>query len=100
MSPKLYERYVKVIQSYLKLKAREDIYNSDGDLGEVLVEKWENHQLMLRWMRSMFAYLDRYHVKFNCLPTLKQRGLEIFQTEIVEPLKVKLSTFYVLSIFK
>ncbi len=70
MSPRLYDRYEKVLQSYLKLKARDDIYNSEGDLGEVLVQKWENHKLMVRWMRRIFSYLDRYHVKFNSLPTL------------------------------
>lgn len=74
LSPCLYERYEKVLQSYLRLKAIDDIFNSEGDLGEIVVQKWQNHQLMVRWMRIMFSYLDRFHVKFNALSSLHDRG--------------------------
>lgn len=43
-----------------------------------LVIRWENHQLMIRWLQRFFNYLDRYFVTRNSLPSLKDVGLTCF----------------------
>ena len=49
--------------------------------------RWANHQIMNKWLKKFFIYLDRYYVKHHTLPTLSQAGLRAFRTNIFDEIK-------------
>jgi len=87
-SEQLYERHGETIAKYLNdtvlpaLRNRHDIF-----LLQELVRRWQNHKIMNKWMQKFFMYLDRYHVKYNSLPPLKEAGLHHFKTVVYEAVK-------------
>lgn len=52
-----------------------------------LQERWVNHQIMNKWLKKFFTYLDRYYVKHHSLPTLAQAGLRCFRIHIYDQMK-------------
>ena len=49
--------------------------------------RWENHEIMNKWLKKFFTYLDRYYVKHHSLPTLSEAGLRNFRTHIYDAVK-------------
>eukprot|EP00591_Stephanopyxis_turris_P014134 CAMPEP_0195538440 /NCGR_PEP_ID=MMETSP0794_2-20130614/49526_1 /TAXON_ID=515487 /ORGANISM="Stephanopyxis turris, Strain CCMP 815" /LENGTH=753 /DNA_ID=CAMNT_0040672419 /DNA_START=59 /DNA_END=2320 /DNA_ORIENTATION=+ len=95
-SMQLYQRHGETIENYLVnsiLPAlREKISSGDGsDSSSILLTelnlRWKNHQLMNKWLKKFFTYLDRYYVKHHSLPTLEQAGLRIFKVEVYDKIK-------------
>jgi cullin 1 len=62
-----------------------------GKGGNILLQelkvRWTNHQIMNKWLKKFFTYLDRYYVKHHTLPTLTQAGLKAFRTTIFDETK-------------
>ena len=54
---------------------------------EELKVRWGNHQIMNKWLKMFFTYLDRYFVKHHTLPTLTQVGLTAFRTNVFDEIK-------------
>lgn len=48
-----------------------------------LAERWENHKLMVRWMKRVFNYLDRYYVQRHNLHCMNDVGLMVWKGECV-----------------
>jgi len=44
-----------------------------------LVKRWKNHKLMVKWMRKIFNYLDRYYVIRYNLESLQEVGIHAFR---------------------
>ena len=53
--------------------------------------RWGNHQIMNKWLKKFFTYLDRYYVKHHSLPTLTQAGLRCFRTRIYDEMKPEIT---------
>mmetsp|Transcript_8938 Transcript_8938/g.17871 ORF Transcript_8938/g.17871 Transcript_8938/m.17871 type:complete len:753 (+) Transcript_8938:243-2501(+) len=90
-SRELYQRHGSTIEKYLTntvLPALRDKMSQGGPLllGE-LQHRWQNHQIMNKWLKKFFTYLDRYYVKHHSLPTLSQAGLRCFRTQIYDVVK-------------
>ncbi|KAI3831029.1 hypothetical protein MKX03_011636 [Papaver bracteatum] len=51
-----------------------------------LMNRWANHEVMVRWLSRFFYYLDRYYV-WTCM--LKESGLACFRDIVYETVKVQ-----------
>lgn len=90
-SRELYQRHGETIEQYLNdyvLPAlRDKPRQGPNILLTELQHRWKNHQIMNKWLKKFFTYLDRYYVKHHSLPTLSQAGLRCFRTHVYEVMK-------------
>ncbi len=97
-SKELYLRHGETIKQYLvntslpalldKISISESSHSSGPSILLVELQKrWNNHQIMNKWLAKFFMYLDRYFVKHHSHPTLSQSGLQIFKTEVYDKVK-------------
>jgi len=84
----LYTRHGETIENYLRNTVLPALQDKTGQGGTILLQelkhRWTNHQIMNKWLKKFFTYLDRYYVKHHSLPTLEQAGLQHFKTEIYQ----------------
>jgi len=84
----LYTRHGETIEGYLRNTVLPALQDKTGQGGTILLNelkhRWSNHQIMNKWLKKFFTYLDRYYVKHHSLPTLEQAGLQHFKTEIYD----------------
>lgn len=84
----LYTRHGETIEAYLRNTVLPALQEKTGQGGTILLNelkhRWSNHQIMNKWLKKFFTYLDRYYVKHHSLPTLEQAGLQHFKTEIYQ----------------
>eukprot|EP00536_Pseudo-nitzschia_multiseries_P002771 jgi/Psemu1/251976/estExt_Genewise1Plus.C_380084 len=90
-SRELYQRHGETIEVYLIEHVLPKIHQKTGQNGTILLaeikHRWQNHQIMNKWLKKFFTYLDRYYVKHHSLPTLTQAGLRIFRTHVYDVIK-------------
>lgn len=90
-SRELYQRHGETIDTYLSSTVLPALRDKTGQGGTVLLaelkNRWVNHQIMNKWLKRFFTYLDRYYVKHHSLPTLSQAGLRCFRTKIYDEMK-------------
>jgi cullin 1 len=90
-SRELYQRHGETIERYLTANVLPALREKNGQGGTILLmelqHRWINHQLMNKWLKRFFTYLDRYYVKHHSLPTLHQAGLRCFRTKIYDEMK-------------
>ena len=46
--------------------------------------RWRNHQIMVRWLKNFFQYLDRSHVEMHNISNLNDQGMKQFKQIIVD----------------
>jgi len=87
----LYQRHGETIERYLTSTVLPALLEKTGQGGTILLaelyHRWSNHQIMNKWLKKFFTYLDRYYVKHHSLPTLSQAGLRHFKTHIYDEMK-------------
>lgn len=87
----LYQRHGETIENYLVKTVRPALQDKVGQGGTILLTelqyRWSNHQIMNKWLKKFFTYLDRYYVKHHSLPTLSQAGLKHFKTQLYDSMK-------------
>lgn len=90
-SSELYQRHGETIERYLTSNVLPALRDKTGQGGTILLtelqNRWINHQIMNKWLKKFFTYLDRYYVKHHSLPTLSQAGLRCFKTKIYDEMK-------------
>lgn len=90
-SRELYQRHGETIEQYLTTNVLPALREKTGQGETVLLtelqHRWVNHQIMNKWLKKFFTYLDRYYVKHHSLPTLEQAGLRCFRTNIYDEIK-------------
>lgn len=60
----VYKYYVDTITAYTERVANQNFTRLTGaGLLDALIRAWDNHKIFVYWMRKIFCYLDRYHVK-------------------------------------
>lgn len=91
-SRELYQRHGETIERYLTTNVLPALRDKTGQGGTVLLtelrHRWKNHEIMNKWLKKFFTYLDRYYVKHHSLPTLSQAGLRKFRCHIYDEMKV------------
>lgn len=88
-SQQLYEAYRSTFRDYLKMQVLPELQvKRDSGLLQALTRVWQNHQIMVKWMRAFFQYLDRHFVSQNKLPKLDTQAMRIFIAEIYTPLRL------------
>ncbi|CAG9317372.1 unnamed protein product [Blepharisma stoltei] len=81
----LYDYYIKTIQDYTINVVKNDLIKLQGEkLLSRFAWRWENHKILVFYIRRIFSYLDRYHVKDFKKATLTQAGLNIFKKEVFD----------------
>jgi len=90
-SRELYQRHGETIQRYLTENVLPALRDKTGQGGTILLSelkhRWQNHQIMNKWLKKFFTYLDRYYVKHHSLPTLHQAGLRCFRDKVYDEIK-------------
>ena len=91
-SRELYQRHGETIENYLTTYVLPALIEkrNNGSATLLLAElqlRWSNHQIMNKWLKRFFTYLDRYYVKHHSVPTLAQAGLRCFRTKIYDVIK-------------
>jgi len=87
-SAELYVRVGEAMSSYLTrvvLPAVQDLHGQFM-LNE-LQKRWNNHQVMVRWVRKIFDYLDRFHVKRAEKLSLHSLGSSVFLEHVFAKVK-------------
>lgn len=85
---KLYEKYKLWIRRYLESRVVESIREKHGvELLMELVKRWENHKIIIRWLKKLFAYLDRYHTSQAGVDTLHDVGMTLFREKVFDHVK-------------
>lgn len=81
----LYDYYLTLITEYTIQTVRPS-FNllSLENLLSNFAQRWENHKILVFYVRKIFGYLDRYYVNDNKKLTLAQAGLNIFKNEIFD----------------
>lgn len=88
-SQQLYEAYRATFRDYLRMQVLPDLQSKhDSRLLLTLTRVWQNHQIMVKWMRAFFQYLDRHFVSQNKLPRLDIQAMRIFIAEVYTPLRI------------
>jgi len=95
-SRELYQRHGETIERYLTTNVLPALRDKTGQGGTILLtelkHRWQNHQIMNKWLKKFFTYLDRYYVKHHSLPTLSQAGLRCFRTNVYDEIKEDTTT--------
>jgi len=85
-SEKLYQAHGETIAQYLDDKVLPALLEKHDEYVLVeMVKRWKQHEIMDKWMRKFFMYLDRYYVKHHSHPLLKESSLEKFRTKVFLP---------------
>lgn len=95
-SRELYQRHGETIENYLTTNVLPALHEKKGQGGTILLRelehRWTNHEIMNKWLKKFFTYLDRYYVKHHSLPTLSEAGLRCFRTKVYDEMKVDTTT--------
>jgi len=90
-SQQLYDAYRTTFKDYLKMQVLPELQSKqEGRLLESLTRVWQNHLVMVKWMRAFFQYLDRHFVSQNKLPKLDTQAMRIFISEVYTPLRISI----------
>jgi cullin 1 len=102
-SRELYQRHGETIERYLTVHVLPALLDKKNGGSTILLtelqHRWSNHQIMNKWLKRFFTYLDRYYVKHHSVPTLSQAGLRCFRTKIYDEMKTDTTTA-ILSLIK
>ena len=92
-SEQLYTRYGTVIRDYLKGSVLQKIREqSDQYMLKEVSRRWEHHKINVKWMKSFFSYLDRFHTKRQSLPNMREVGMVCFKEVVHEETKLDVRT--------
>ena len=90
-SQQLYDAYRTTFRDYLKMQVLPELQSKqEGRLLESLTRVWQNHLVMVKWMRAFFQYLDRHFVSQKKLPKLDTQAMRIFISEVYTPLRISI----------
>ncbi|KAI3852441.1 hypothetical protein MKX03_009404 [Papaver bracteatum] len=89
-SKQVYERYEGVCNNYLQSKVLPVIQEKLDNVSmlQELVKRWAFYKVLVTKLCEHLAYLDRYHIPKNWLPTLKEVGFGCFRKAVGEEMKV------------
>lgn len=83
----LYEKYTESIRDYLKDNIIPELRQLKGpELLTKLNKKWQDHEIMVKWMQRFFAYLDKFYVEMHSIAKLSDQGFKIFKEVVFNPI--------------
>lgn len=84
----LYEYYKNTIKDYTIRTVKRELSSMKGvELLKKLAFRWQNHKMLVYWMRKIFYYLDRYYIKNSNSPNLFLAGVTIFKDDVFSFIK-------------
>ncbi|KAF0918054.1 hypothetical protein E2562_021744 [Oryza meyeriana var. granulata] len=95
-SQQLYERYKQALDDHIESTVFPSLNEKHGEfLLREMVQRWEKHKLMVRWLTRFFDYLDRYFVSRRSLDSLKDQGWSSFRDLVYHKLKNTVTTIVI-----
>uniref|UniRef100_A0A0D9Y8K8 Cullin family profile domain-containing protein n=1 Tax=Oryza glumipatula TaxID=40148 RepID=A0A0D9Y8K8_9ORYZ len=92
----LYDRYKQALDDHIESVVLPSLNEKHGEfLLREIVQRWEKHKLMVRWLRRFFDYLDRYYVTRRSLDSLKDLGWSSFRDLVFDKLKSTVATIVI-----
>ncbi|KXG35165.1 hypothetical protein SORBI_3002G141600 [Sorghum bicolor] len=87
-SEQLYQRYKEDLDDYIKSNVLTFLRELRGEtLLRELVERWRNHNLIVRSETNIFRYLNRYYISKRSLPSIQQVSSSSFHDLVFNELK-------------
>eukprot|EP01012_Entosiphon_sulcatum_P032718 TRINITY_DN4156_c0_g1_i1.p1 TRINITY_DN4156_c0_g1~~TRINITY_DN4156_c0_g1_i1.p1 ORF type:complete len:752 (-),score=258.48 TRINITY_DN4156_c0_g1_i1:543-2798(-) len=84
----LYQRAKVMVERYLAERVTRSVLEKKGDdLLSNVYNAWNQHQLVVKWARFMFRYLDDYYTKQQNIDNLRVMILKCFNTAVYENIK-------------
>ncbi|KAH9259759.1 hypothetical protein BASA81_002181 [Batrachochytrium salamandrivorans] len=84
-SAKLYQFHEDVLRDYLTITVLTSLQKKTGDgLLAEFASRWDSFQILNRWMKKFFTYLDRYYVTHQNLPGLAENGRRMFKHAVFD----------------
>ncbi|OMJ79173.1 hypothetical protein SteCoe_20874 [Stentor coeruleus] len=84
----LYDYYKNIINNYTEKVVKKELLQLRGlELLKKLAFRWQNHKMLVYWMRKIFYYLDRYYIKNSNLPILFLAGVTIFKVQVFDQIR-------------
>jgi len=78
-SEQLYQRYKDTLEQVFAQNVLPKIDSaSEDELSMVVKEQWSLFRIFVKWMESLFSYLNRFHITRQNLPGLWDIGQGIF----------------------
>ncbi|XP_006279064.2 putative cullin-like protein 2 [Capsella rubella] len=75
-----YEKYRQVIEDYTIQTVLPSLREKHGnDMLEELIKRWNNHNIMVKWLARFFEYIERFYIPRLSLSPLKTVGLICFR---------------------
>ena len=89
----LYMYYKNTILEYTVSVVIPELLNLQGvDLLKKFALRWQNHKMLVYWMKRLFNYIDRYYVKCAKVDCLFLAGVNIFKDKVFAHIKVAVRT--------
>ncbi|EFJ25647.1 hypothetical protein SELMODRAFT_173394 [Selaginella moellendorffii] len=87
-SQQLYDRYREAFEEYINSMVMPALREKHNEfMLRELVQRWDNHKIMVRWLSRFFNYLDRYFIARRSLPALGEVGLMCFRDLVYQEMK-------------
>ena len=90
----LYQRYKQFFEDYLNGTVLPALREQGGTLmiGEI-GRRWNNHKdVMVKWMKKFFLYLDTYYTKRENLPNIQETGMRAFKETMFPLIRADVTT--------
>ncbi|KAF8038202.1 hypothetical protein BT93_B0915 [Corymbia citriodora subsp. variegata] len=91
-SQQLYDKYRESFEEYITSTVLPSLRQKHDELMlRELVKRWENHNVMVRWLSRWFHHLNDHFIRRRSLPPLNIVSLTCFRELVYEQLKVNVS---------
>ncbi|KMZ58707.1 putative Cullin-1 [Zostera marina] len=89
-SQQLYDKYRESFEEYITSMVLPSLTEKhDEFMLRELVQRWDNHKLMVRWLSRFFFYLDRYFISRRSLPALNHVGYTCFHNLVYQVINLQ-----------
>eukprot|EP00906_Rhabdomonas_costata_P004426 RCo006541 len=84
----IYHRAKRMIEDYLTEIVTNEVTHKKGEeLLRQIHKHWENHQIVVKWCKIMFNYLDQFYTKSQMVDNLRVMMMKCFNTAVFERVK-------------
>jgi cullin 1 len=88
----IYEHHALTIEEYLNTRVLVALDQKNGPaLLHELSRRWKEHNIMNKWLKNFFAYVDRYYIVYQHVPPLLTNGLAKFKEIVFDSIKDRLA---------
>ncbi|KAB8083144.1 hypothetical protein EE612_005255 [Oryza sativa] len=88
----MYDRWDKTIRHHIVYQVLPSLQDMQGEpLLKNFVHDWENHKVLMKWLKSVCMYLRLAFTNQRSLPPIMDIGLNLFKNVVFEELNKKMT---------